>query len=531
MLKITVRLKTFDHQPLLTGRIITFLLATLLISIGVQDALRADRGQLIFETKDIKDIGSLAVKLQDPHAVISQHIAARLSAETRQLLGKYDGTSTPSLELQEALLDSLNLLLQSDLLYDVQSFSKVELSEHTEELLAESSRGEEALVRLNRSLLADAYPYELASPSEKQTPRHSEGIEVCRENLRRIQLAFKSYRDSNAGAYPQWLSELSPQYFDEKVLLCPADATNGKPGVLTEGGSDPIHPCSYLYEMRPAQKTEHELLQAQEGEMTPIVRCEHHRLNLSSSGKLYRSGPQRGIYNSHPSPKIIHNPSQKMFHVGSQEDLEALRELLGDDFFETQDGKDLLKNLTEQPSASKHRVPSKRPEPPQSITRAPTQKTFHVGSQEDLEALRELLGDDFFETQDGKDLLEHAAKLPSTSKQTHLQNLVGESMLDVAFRDLSGTKVTLEPFRGKFVLVSLFSAASTSCGQELQQIEKQLENADTSRLRAIGISTDNTLEEIAMFKKNIRYQCLCGSTKNLRSQSTLTTPRHIRKHS
>ena len=30
--------------------------------------------------------------------------------------------------------------------------------------------------------------------------------------------------------------------------------------------------------------------------MLPIVRCEHHLLNLSVGGKLYRNGPQREIY-------------------------------------------------------------------------------------------------------------------------------------------------------------------------------------------------------------------------------------------
>ena len=70
------------------------------------------------------------------------------------------------------------------------------------------------------------------------------------------------------------------------------------PGVLTKGAADPTLPCSYFYEMRPTKKVDQEILWMQEGDMTPIVRCEHHRLNLSVVGKLYRNGPERTIYNS-----------------------------------------------------------------------------------------------------------------------------------------------------------------------------------------------------------------------------------------
>ena len=84
----------------LSNRTITLLLVTLLITIGTQLASRADTSQLLLSEDDLKDSGSLAVKLQDTRAVISEHIAPQLSAETQQLLGKYDGISSPSLALQ-----------------------------------------------------------------------------------------------------------------------------------------------------------------------------------------------------------------------------------------------------------------------------------------------------------------------------------------------------------------------------------------------------------------------------------------------
>ena len=156
-------------------------------------------------------------------------------------------------------------------------------------------------------------------------------------NLRQIKIARDNYRAANADTDPQWLSELSPQYLDKKVLLCPADPTVGVPGVLTEDASDPTLRCSYLYEIRPSEKDGQHMLQTQEGDMTPIVRCEHHRLNLSVGGKLYRNGPQRDIYNSN-----------KMGFSALGDVVRDLRKQHGDAFLKTQEGRGKLKQITEE---------------------------------------------------------------------------------------------------------------------------------------------------------------------------------------
>ena len=328
-----LRLKIFH----LSNRTITLLFATLLITLSTQLASHADTSQLLLSEDALKDPGSLAVKLQDTRAVISQHIAPQLSAETQQLLGKYDGISSPSLALQRALILDLNKILQAGPLYDAESFAEIELSEQTDELLAQNPQSGEALVRLNRLLLSDAYPHEVASPTEKQTSENPEGIEKCRENLRRIQLAREKYRDETNND-PQWLSELSPEYLDKKDLLCPADATNGKPGVLTDGAADPTLPCSYLYEFRPSQKSNRKIILANEGDMLPFVRCEHHLLNLSVGGKLYRNGPQREIYKGKMKVAVA--------RIDASGDLYTqLKAQLGEDFLKSPEGKELLKKV------------------------------------------------------------------------------------------------------------------------------------------------------------------------------------------
>ena len=337
MLKMIGRLKIHYLRLHLQGKTITLLFTTVLMAMCLQLTLHAGTSQFLFDMDAIKDPGSLAVKLEDTRAPVSQLIASQLSEDIQWLLVGYDGVSDPSPKLQEALLSELNRLLQAGTLYDVQVFADIELSEQTQALIAENPKGGEALVRLNRWLLADAYPYELASLSGQQDAEDAKGIETCRENLRLIKLALEKYRAANAGADPQWLSELSPEYLDKKVLLCPVDATAGVPGVLTEGASDPTLPCSYLYELRPSEKTDQVNLLLQEGDMLPIVRCEHCLLNLSAGGKLYRNGPQRGIYTSNKTGFSVLNDF-----------MQELRAQHGEAFLKTQDGRQELKQATEK---------------------------------------------------------------------------------------------------------------------------------------------------------------------------------------
>ena len=408
-------------RMILRSKRITFLLATLLMIMGSQLMLHANTNQYIFNMDTITDPGSLAVKLQDTSAAVSKSIAEELSNDTQQLLREYDGASSPSLDLQKALLTDLNRLLETGSLYDVQLFAEVQLDEQTQALITQNPQNGDALVRLNRFLLTDAYPYELASISGQRTFEDSVGIEVCRENLRQIKLAREDYRVSNADD-PQWLSELSPEYMDAKVLLCPADATAGVPGVLTEGAADPTLPCSYLYEFRTSERMGQEILRAREGNMLSIVRCEHHRLNLSISGKLYRNGPQRGIYTS--------NKTEMSLLTDFLRDLRAQH---GKAYLKTQEGREKLKQATEELILKKF-VPAmlkvldkevyaqlqaqlgkdifKTPMGMDILKQALPQVRDGINKkvQAQLEAQ---LGEEFFKTQEGKDILQQLSALMS----------------------------------------------------------------------------------------------------------------------
>ncbi|RKU36743.1 hypothetical protein C6496_12540 [Candidatus Poribacteria bacterium] len=337
----------------LQNRITTILLIVLLLLINLNRVIFADVNQLLFHSESFKDLGSLAVKLQDKREVFSKSLASQFSAKTQQLLMEYDGENTPSPALQQGILMDLNKLLQESVLYNEQHFTSIPLSKYTQQLLSQNPKSGENLIRLNRFLLADAYPQELVSPLEQL--------------------------------------------------------------------------------------------------------------------------------------------------------VEAARTLLGDEFFETQEGKDLLKNITRQPAASSDSKELNSDDPPQPITtKRSSQKTFHVRSAEDLAALREQLGDEFFETQEGKDLLKHLATLPSGSEKVETQISIGTSMPDFVFTNRSGETVKLEQFHDKFILLNLFSVDCVSCGPDLQHLEKQLENADLSQLQIVGIILGDPAEALAGFEK--KYQ-------------------------
>ena len=484
MLNTILRSKTYTPRFLLSHTTITLLIATLL---SLTSVTFADRNQLLFRQEEFKDPGSLAVKLQDTRAAISQIIAMQLSDETQQLLREYDGASSPSPALQKALLDDLNRLLQTAPLYDAQHFANIKLSEQTQELLAQAPQSGEAIVRLNRYLLADTYPYELVSLSEQHSPQDAKDIERCRENLRQIKLALENHR-AEVDREPQWLSELSPQYLEKKVLLCPADPTAGVPGVLTEGVSDPPLPCSYLYEFRPEQKAGQEFLLEIEGDMIPIVRCEHHLLNLSVSGKLYRNGPQRNIYNK--TAKIV-----KTFSIQTQPS-------------ETDLPPQVRKQMEEQFLKGGNNV---------------KRNIFQINPSENLHAkLKEQLGEAFLESPEGKALLKQLTPAPSASiDPEELALLLGKPMPDIALTDLSGKPVKLEALGGKLVLMNLFSTDSTTCGPQLQQQEKLLENYGAAQLQAIGISTDDSAKAIEAFKEKHQLSMPIWIDKNDQMQTFL----------
>ena len=122
-----------------------------------------------FTRDDIKDLPAFAAKLRQKPDAVSAFLSSQLSKETIGALeNRNDFTSNPK-PLQTALAQDLNKIVRQDpkrvekkdLLYDPDRFEAVRLGEKTRQLLPEGPGGENS-ARINRMLLADAYPGVLA---------------------------------------------------------------------------------------------------------------------------------------------------------------------------------------------------------------------------------------------------------------------------------------------------------------------------------------------------------------------------------
>ena len=115
---------------------------------------------LLLCVSDLKDPASLAARLRDAGDALSRHLQQQFSPDTRGLLSGYDSSTLPSESLQKALVRELNQLL-AQALYDQTRFAGVALSTKTQNLIEQSPQGKR-LIHLNRLLLEDAYPDEIA---------------------------------------------------------------------------------------------------------------------------------------------------------------------------------------------------------------------------------------------------------------------------------------------------------------------------------------------------------------------------------
>lgn len=148
----------------LTGR--KKLIFQLLIALGVWVVLYISTTfsvpSPLLRMGDMKDSAHLMLKLQEGRDPVSQYLRPQLSYSLQQEITEYDGTSTPSEAVQRSLTDELNRIMRAGTsLYDESRFSKVKLNDDTRKLVAQNPQGDE-LVRLNRALLEEAYPDEIA---------------------------------------------------------------------------------------------------------------------------------------------------------------------------------------------------------------------------------------------------------------------------------------------------------------------------------------------------------------------------------
>jgi len=126
---------------------------------------------LQFRMRDLKDPACLAVKLRDAQDLVSRYLRGQLSKETQELLGEYqgDGSIPPADKLRKALTDDLGRIIYGHSLHDKKRFEQVGLTQQTRALIGKDLEGDD-LVRLNRTLLEETYPQEIARSRKPNEP-------------------------------------------------------------------------------------------------------------------------------------------------------------------------------------------------------------------------------------------------------------------------------------------------------------------------------------------------------------------------
>jgi uncharacterized repeat protein (TIGR04138 family) len=116
-------------------------------------------GAPAFAVGDVKDPLALAQKLTAHPDPLSEFVWNRLPGQSREAV--LTTTSSNPEHLERALVDALNRVIKEDSLYRAEKFAGVALSKETRSLIGLNLKGT-LLARLNRLLLEDAFPGEIA---------------------------------------------------------------------------------------------------------------------------------------------------------------------------------------------------------------------------------------------------------------------------------------------------------------------------------------------------------------------------------
>jgi Tat protein translocase TatC len=129
---------------------------------GVADVLREP---VPFVTRDLRHAGDLAAKLKNPPDALAKHLAGQLSDGAKKELQALEPAKLPSRSLRTALVDDLNRISEGECIHTPERFANIKLSDEALEWLQQKPAGKD-LIRLNRLLLEEAFPLELAKLRE-----------------------------------------------------------------------------------------------------------------------------------------------------------------------------------------------------------------------------------------------------------------------------------------------------------------------------------------------------------------------------
>lgn len=128
-----------------------------------------------FDRSDFKDATALVSRLKQPADAVAQGVVTMFSAKTRTALAAHDVTQAPAPALQDAVVGELNTLIRGRPISGEAAFQTVTLRPQTEALKAMKPQADN-LVRLNRSVLEDAFTSELRPTTGMSTTLYTAGV-------------------------------------------------------------------------------------------------------------------------------------------------------------------------------------------------------------------------------------------------------------------------------------------------------------------------------------------------------------------
>jgi hypothetical protein len=140
-------------------------------SVNVKARWLPEFGSSPFRTRDLQNPDSLLAKLKG-QTPLSQYLRSKLGPTTVELINQHTRPGQQREILIEALINDLNTLLKGGPLYQEEAFAEVTLGVDTQRMIEQNPKVGEGLFRLNRMLLEDAYPNELAKDSKVYLPLH-----------------------------------------------------------------------------------------------------------------------------------------------------------------------------------------------------------------------------------------------------------------------------------------------------------------------------------------------------------------------
>ena len=341
-------------------------------------------------------------------------------------------------------------------------------------------------------------------------------MNVCTRHLVVIGAALQAY-EKDHGDFPEWLSELHPNYLkDASTLVCPADEAEGNP--ILPYDTDPNLPVSYEYEIRPEYRAWIDEERRVYGDTNPIVRCKHHAnpkadstlmaqlyLNLSFSYRIYKS---TGRWTNHPveaygsletAIKAFEKALQQVpenrdyfrlypglvrLYVEAERKqdadnlIDSFKSIMQPERFELFRDYFFLSEMFEEMGRHRERL--------QLFEELEKQDPRPPGVSGELAKIHEKLGN--------AELAE-AYRVKANPKL----KLIGRHMADFSTTDLDGNPISLQQYRGKVVLLDFWAVWCGPCIGEMPNVRKVYDAYKDMGFDVIGVSLDTDESELRQY--------------------------------